>query len=194
MDKEKNVLFDPGFAPLVMDFIGVAGYTYYMFCANNNTKFKRLNFPHTLRKIESSLKGTVAFYLGCMLWASYLKTIDNAVIEGNQLLNEDIKDENEYLGELDFLIELIEEKLPKDCKYYTNKPYNKDDRYLSVLKTYREFLKINNGFIHVDTTDKIKLPENLKKVEDINIVYNNLISAINNKNIISILDMYDILF
>lgn len=194
MDNVKNkVLFDPGFAPIIIDSLGVAGYTYYMFSANNNTKFKRLNFPHTLRKIEASLIDTVSFYLGCMLWASCLKNGENAIIEGNQLLGEE-NIEKEYTNELDFLIDLVENQLPRDCKYYLNKEYEKNENFLTILKNYREFLVVNKGFTSCDTTDKIVIPDNFKKFKDCKKVSANIKKAIEDKNIREILDMYGELF
>ena len=44
MKDEKIILFDPGFAPLVIDSIGQVGYTYYMFSAVPDLKLKRLNY------------------------------------------------------------------------------------------------------------------------------------------------------
>ncbi len=190
---ENKVLFDPGFAPLIINSLGVAGYTYYMFSANNNVKFKRLNFPHTLRKIEASLVDTASFYLGCMLWASYLKEGAKAAIEGNQLLGEE-NIEKEYTSEIDFLIDLIENQLPRDCKYFLNKEYEKNEKFLVILKNYREFLVANKGFTDCDTTDKIILPDNFKPLKDSKKVCADIKKAIENKNIQEILEMYSELF
>ena len=113
----KKVKFDPGYAPIVIDSFGQVGYTYYTFSAISDLKLKRLNFPHTLRKIERFLKTNIAFYLGCLMWASYIKQFDNAELEGNQLLGEECSEE-EYTSEINFLIDFVSNQLPKDSKYY----------------------------------------------------------------------------
>ena len=41
-------------------------------------------------------------------------------------------------------------------------------RRCGILDTYREFLKINEGFVKVQTTSDVKLPENLKSVDETN--------------------------
>ena len=42
MMNDKKVLFDPGYAPLVLDSIGQVGYTYYIFSAIPNPKLKKI--------------------------------------------------------------------------------------------------------------------------------------------------------
>ena len=163
--KDKTVLFDPGFAPLVIDYIGQTGYSYYTFSAVPDVKLKRLNFPHTLRKLEKLIKINASFYLGCMLWASYIKTFDDYKIEGNMLLGEDAKEE-EYTNEISFLVDLVKTQLPKDSKYYLSKPLNMDNRYLTIFETYKDFLIINQGFVNCSKTNQIELPKNLKPLEN----------------------------
>lgn len=191
----KKVKFDPGYAPLVLESFGQVGYTYYIFNAIPNLKLKRINFPHTLRKIESYLKINIAFYLGCLLWASYIKQFDNAKIEGNQLLGEKCSEE-EYTSEINFLIDVIEVQLPRDSKYYINKPYDSDSRYLPILKAYKEFLIINDGFVNCSKVNQIKLPETFKKLssEQMELINNQIQNAIENKDICLLFDCYDLLF
>ena len=133
MMNDKKVLFDPGYAPLVIDSIGQVGYTYYVFSAVPNVKLKKINFPHTLSKINRLLKDNISFYLGCLLWGSYISQFADYQIDGNKLLGEDAKEE-EYTSEINFLIDLIEIQLPRDCKYYQNKNFEVDERYLKILK------------------------------------------------------------
>ena len=195
MKDEKIILFDPGFAPLVIDSIGQVGYTYYMFSAVPDLKLKRLNFLHIYNKLQKLLKTNIAFYLGCLMWASYIKKFDNYKIEGNKLLGEDCKEE-EYTSEIDFLIDFIVNQLPRDCKYYQNRKYISDEKYLPILKTYRDFLVLNKGFVECDNTNQIVLPKNIKKLSDTekDNLNEKIQQALLNKNIDELLDSYTLIF
>lgn len=193
--ENKKVKFDPGYAPLIIDSIGQVGYTYYIFSAGGNTKIKKINFPMVFKKIEKLLKTNIAFYLGCLLWANCIAQVKNAEIEGNKLLGEDAK-EKEYTGEISFLIELVETTLCRDCKYYLGKPYVPDNRYLPILKTYKDFLIINQGFVNCSNTNQIKLPENLKKPkeDELKLIEEKITQAINNKDIAALFECYELIF
>ena len=194
MKEKDKVLFDPGYAPIVIDSLGVVGYTYYMFSASKDMRVKKINFPSVFKKIENLLKINVSFYLGCLLWASCIASIDNGELEGNKLLGEDAKEE-EYTSEIDFLIELVEKGLNRDTKYYINKPYDPDKRYLPILKTYRDFLVINKGFTSCQYTNQIVLPENLKKLNknQIEALKEKINSAIASKDVTLLLDEYELI-
>ena len=142
METKNTIPFDPGFAPLIINSIGQVGYVYYMFNAVKNPKIKRQNFPLVSLKLEKLLRENIAFYLGCLLWGCYISSLDNYEIEGNKLLGEDCKEE-EYTSEIDFLIDFIENQYVRDYKYYKNKIYTPDEKYLPILKAYKEFLISN---------------------------------------------------
>ena len=195
MKDEKIILFDPGFAPLVIDSIGQVGYTYYMFSAVPDLKLKRLNFLHIYNKLQKLLKTYFSFFFCCLMWASYIKKFDNYKIEGNKLLGEDCKEE-EYTSEIDFLIDFIVNQLPRDCKYYQNRKYIPDEKYLPILKTYRDFLVLNKGFVECDNTNQIVLPKNIKNLSDIekDNLNEKIQQALLNKNIDELLDSYTLIF
>jgi len=194
MEKNETVLFDPGYAPIVIDSIGQIGYTYYMFSAINNLKIKKINFPGVLNKLEKYLKTNVAFYLGCMLWASYIKQFKGAKIEGNKLLGE-VCEEKEYLSEIEFLIDFVKSTLLRDSKYYLNKTYTPDKRYLPILEAYREFLILNKGFCSCANVDDIILPNSIKALEEFEEANKNIQEAIKEGNIDGLLDnSYSLLF
>lgn len=194
-DNNKIIQFDPGYAPLIVDSIGQVGYTYYMFSAVKNVKIQRQNFPLVSVKLEKLLKTNIAFYLGCLLWASYISNLDNYDIEGNKLLGEECSEE-EYTSEINFLIDFVKNRLPRDYKYFKNKPYTPDKRYLPILEAYREFLILNNGFVNCSLTNQIVLPSALKKLDDTNSqkVYDEIHAAINSKNLEKLFDLYEIIF
>lgn len=192
---EKTVKFDPGYAPIVIEALGQVGYNYYTFSAIPDLKLKRINFPHVLRKIEKSLKVNVAFYLGCLLWAGYIKQFEEAEIDGNKLLGEECS-EDEYTSEINFLIDFIETQLPKDFKYYLSKNYIADEKFLPILKAYKEFLILNGGFCNVSKVNQIKLPETIKKIDkkDLNYINEQIQNAIQNKDVTLLFDCYSYLF
>lgn len=191
----KKVKFDPGYAPIVMNAFGQVGYAYYTFSAIPNMKLKKINFPHTLRKIETFLKSNVAFYLGCLLWASYIVQFKEAEIEGNKLLGE-VCDEAEYTSEINFLIDTISNQLPKDSKYYLGKPYIADERYLPILETYKNFLILNKGFVNCSKVNQIIIPENLKKLKnnELSLINEKIQQAIEQKEIEQLFDCYNLIF
>ncbi len=192
MEKKKKVLFDPGYAPIVIDSIGQIGYVYYMFSAIPNLKLKRLNFPITFKKIEKLLKINISFYLGCLLWANIISNCKDCEIEGNKLLGEDAK-EDEYTSEINFLIDFLEKDFSRDCKYFMNKEYVPDEKYIKILKTYRKFLVINRGFVECSNTNQIKLPDCCKSFDEgvIDLVKEKIDFAISNKDLTSLFDCYN---
>lgn len=196
MKKHRNKIeFDPGFAPVVMESLGQVGYNYYIFSSIPDKKLKRLNFNVISSKLEKHLKTNVAFYLGCLLWASYISQFDDCEIEGNKLLGEACE-EKEYTDELDFLIDFIENQFPRDTKYFQNRIYNPDERFIPILKAYREFLVINKGFCNCSNTSQIIIPKSLKKPtkKQLDKIKDDIQKAIENKNIDSLLDSYEFIF
>ena len=191
----KKVKFDPGYAPIVMNALGQVGYNYYIFSAIPNVKLKKMNFPRTLRKLEGFLKTNIAFYLGCLLWASYIMQFGEAELDGNKLLGEDCSEE-EYTSEINFLIDTITKELPRDCKYYLNKNYECDEKYLPILETYKQFLILNNGFCKISNVSQIKLPENLKKLssEDLKLIYEKIMHSIQTKEIEQLFECFNLIF
>ena len=194
MNDRNKVLFDPGFAPIAINYIGQVGYTYYMFNAVNNIKIKKQNFPLVSIKLEKLLRANVSFYLGCLLWACYISQFDNYEIEGNKLLGEECTQE-EYTREIDFLIDFVENQFNRDYKYFKNKLYTPDKKYLPILKAYKEFLILNNGFVNCSNTSQIVLPSYFKKIEkeQLNNIYEQIQKAINSKNLEILFDCFDLI-
>ena len=192
---ENKILFDPGYAPIVIDALGQVGYVYYTFSAIPNVKLKRLNFAHTFRKLEHYLKINISFYLGCLLWASYISQFENKEIEGNKLLGEECSEE-EYTSEINFLIDFVSNQFPRDVKYFQSKTYEADERYLSILETYKQFLILNSGFVNCSNTNQIVMPENLKKPskEDLIKINEEIQKAIKEKDVTQLLECFNLIF
>ena len=160
IDTKDNVQFDPGFIQHMSAFEPNIEYVYRSLNSCRNFNQKKMQFKMFYPKIQSLLKNYLGFYLGCILWAVYIKSLGEKPITGNLCYGGEFS-ENETLEEVDFIKSYIEQ-LKKDTKYYLNQNFLIDEESLKVLDVYREFLKVNEGFVKVQTTTDVKLPESLK--------------------------------
>jgi len=191
----ESVLFDPGYSKCVLGFSDSIEFMYSVFEEQiMPLKQKKFQFSVLLPKIKSMTEQNISFYLGCLLWASYIKSKKNAVIEDNPCLNETY-DEESSLEESKYLLQFVEEKLPRDVKYFLNKPCEKNEKYTTILKTYNEFLKLNQGFTKTKTTDDIILPDNIKtpgktELKEIKKVID---EALNQKDLVQLMKGYSLI-
>lgn len=160
IDTIDNVQFDPGFIQHMSAFEPNIEYVYSSLNSCRNFNQKKMQFKMFYPKIQSLLKNYLGFYLGCILWAVYIKSLGEKTITGNLCYGGEFS-ENGTLEEVDFIKAYIEQ-LKKDAKYYLNQDFSIDEESLKVLDAYREFLKVNEGFVKVQTTTDVKLPESLK--------------------------------
>lgn len=164
MNIENDVPFDPGFIQHISAFEPNIEYVYNTLNSYSNFNRKKQQFKMFYPQIQSLLKNYLGFYLGCILWAVYITQFDNKPITGNLCYGGEYS-ENDTLEEVDFITKYIE-RLKKDVKYYTGQNFSIDSESMNILDAYREFLKINEGFVKVSTTSDIKLPKGLKNPED----------------------------
>lgn len=170
---ENTVLFDPGYGKYLSSFIANINVTY-----SNMAKFKNINqrkflFQKIYSQIVDIINQNSAFYLGCLLWATYVHSIKGAELSGNLCLGGEY-DEDKELQELKFMIEFIK-SFSRDTKYYLNKEYSFPEYKMDVLNIYIEFSKLNKGFVSSKSSDDIKLPtilktptkENIQKIYDV---------------------------
>ena len=160
-----EVKFDPGFIQHMSAFVPNIEYVYNTLAQFRNFNQKKQHFKMFYPKIQSLLKTYIGFYLGCMLWAIYIKQFDDAKILNNLCFGGEY-DEKESLSEVDFIIEYIEQ-LKKDAKYYAGQEFVLDETSSKILENYREFLKVNEGFVKTQTTNDIKIPQSLKIPADL---------------------------
>ena len=111
------------------------------------------------KKLLEVFDNNVAFYIGCLMWASYIKTQPKQKILSNHCFGKECNPE-ENTAETDFMIQFTE-LFPKDMKYYLAKDYSFDGKVVALLKTYREFLVLNEGFVKSEFNTDIILPENV---------------------------------
>ncbi len=172
-----KVKFDPGIGYFVVDFNNFINDVYSQLMSFRTIHQKRARFKLYSNKIITNIKNNIAFYLGCLLWAYYIKKVnaDNPKeIEGNVFLNmtEEEKNNYDYMIQVNFM-ENYFDSYERDFLYYTGQETKIPEEWKSILALYIEFLEKNKGFINTKTTEDIILPDllsNKKISEDINTI------------------------
>ena len=183
MDFSKGVLFDPGYSQHTVAFatnIDAAYNVIFSFKSMNQRKFRFRNvYPQILKLVEH----TVGFYLGCLLWASYITNKfeeDPKDILDNDYLGKTV-DEEAMLYEVNYLISYLD-KLKKDCKFYLAKECNLPQDWYEIMSVYKDFLVGNKFLVNAKTTKDIMLPPQIKKLsnEDMEKVLEIIYAAVSN--------------
>lgn len=150
-----EALFDPGFTKSLIPLSIDTKYFYDELNMIKNFNIKKSEFRIALPKLAQLTERHIGFYVGCMLWGAYLKTLGSEKIIGNPFLGKEYEEEP-ALSEINFIFDFVK-KLDKDSKYYIGKPYTFDPQKLEILELYKEFIKKNESFVNTDTVDKIVL-------------------------------------
>lgn len=150
-----EALFDPGFTKSLIPLSLDTKYFYDELNMIKNFNIKKSEFRIALPKLAQLTERHIGFYVGCMLWGAYLKTLGSEKIIGNPFLGKEYEEEP-ALSEINFIFDFVK-KLDKDSKYYIGKPYTFDPKKLEILELYKEFIKKNESFVNIDTVDKIVL-------------------------------------
>ena len=182
-----GVQFDPGFVKHMSAFIPNIQYVYNSLSQFKNFNQRKMQFKMYFPKIQSLIKNYMGFYLGCMMWAVYIKQFDNEEILNNLCFGGEYSDE-ETLGEVDFIKEYLEQ-LKKDAKYYIGQNYSYDENYLKILYAYREFLKVNEGFVKTQKTNDLVIPSVIKipSKEDLTLISKEINNVVENGDLYSLL-------
>ena len=150
-----EALFDPGFTKSLIPLSLDTKYFYDELNMIKNFNIKKSEFRIALPKLAQLTERHIGFYVGCMLWGAYLKTLGSEKIIGNPFLGKAYEEEP-ALSEINFIFDFVK-KLDKDSKYYIGKPYTFDPKKLEILELYKEFIKKNESFVNTYTVDKIEL-------------------------------------
>ena len=154
-------LFDPGYSQHLVSLIFSLEDMYGDINKFKNLGQKKFRFKQYYSGIVKLLRQNTAFYLGCLLWATYLANQEEGDIANNYCLGKEY-DEAQSLIELDFLIK-FSQTFSKDTKYYMGIDYKFPEEDEALLGTYREFAVLNEGFVNIKSTSDLKLPDSLKK-------------------------------
>lgn len=174
----KEIQFDPGFIQHMSAFVPNIEYVYDTLRSCRDFNRKKQQFRMFYPKIQSLLKNYLGFYIGCILWAMYIKQFDNAKILNNLCFGGEYN-EKETLSEVNFIIDYIEQ-LKKDVKYYTGQNFSIDSTSISIIEVYKEFLKVNEGFVKTQTTNDVKIPESLRTPTDLEEIHKSIEKVVEN--------------
>lgn len=156
----KGLEFDPGFAPYILAFQGTVEYLYADINRFRNFSQKKLKFMQYHKKILEVFNNNLGFYVGCLMWAAYIKTQPEQELLSNHCLGQPY-DEKENISDTQFMLKFVE-LFSKDMKYFLGKEFAFDENITKLLKIYEEFLVINKGFTESKTNTDIKLPSVVK--------------------------------
>lgn len=108
----KGLEFDPGFAPYIMAFRGTVEYLYMDINRFKNLSQRKMKFRQYYKKFLELFNNNLGFYVGCLMWAAYIKTQPEQDILNNNCLDGEYNEE-ENVSDVDFMIKFLE-LLPKD--------------------------------------------------------------------------------
>lgn len=154
-------LFDPGYSQHLVSLIFSLEDMYGDINKFKNLGQKKFRFKQYYPGIVKLLRQNTAFYLGCLLWATYLVNQEEGDIANNYCLGKEYN-EQQSLIELDFLIK-FSQTFSKDTKYYMGTDFKFPEEDAGMLGTYRAFAVMNEGFVNIKKTTDLKLPEDIKK-------------------------------
>ncbi|MBQ4115641.1 hypothetical protein IJD34_09605 [bacterium] len=156
----KGLEFDPGFAPYILAFTGSVEYIYLDINKFKNLSQKKMKFMQYHKKILELFNNNLGFYVGCLMWAAYLKTQPEQEILSNHCFGKEYNEE-ENKADTQFMLEFTK-LFPKDMKYYLGKNYEFESNIIKLLETYEEFLALNKGFVNTKTNSDLVLPTSVK--------------------------------
>lgn len=193
--KTNSVLFDPGYAQhttilsLSLEYI-YAGINQFKNLGQRKMKFKMM-YPQITQIVDNN----VGFCLGCLLWASYIKSLGDSIqIEGNPCIG-GTYDEAETVEEADYSIEYFTQ-LKKDVKYYLGKDYQINPMYITILELYKEFLTLNKGFVDTKETKDVILPEKLSvpNTENSDKIHEKIQEVIKTGKLLDLLEVFNLIY
>lgn len=186
-----TVEFDPGIGNLADSLYSEA----YVIENDMSTMPQRARkmryFQAVYKRIVKVMLNNLAFYNGCLAWAYCIKNLDSeATISGNPFVSLTDEQKANYAptDSVDFFIEYLPQ-FYSNLKYYNIKGVQLPENTDYILNTYREFVAVNEGFINAYKTADIILPDNVnfsKSAEDLK---NEILSAVENKNILTLLSL-----
>lgn len=161
MTKTLNGLeFDPGFGPYILAFRGAVEYLYIDINKFKNLSQKKMKFRQYYKKILEIFNNNLGFYVGCLMWAAYIKTQPKQEILSNHCYGQEYN-EQENISDTQFMINFTN-LFPKDTKYFLSENFQFEENIIKLLHVYEEFLILNKGFVNSKYNTDIILPESVK--------------------------------
>ena len=162
--KEK-VPFDPGYSKFTASFPKEAITHLEEVSKLKQNHQKKFALTNLESQVVPMIRLCASFYLGCVLWGSYLsiKFKDDArEIEGNPvfLLSEEERTKLCYNEEIELITDFIN-KLEKASVFYLKRSSRLNPELVPYFEIYDKFIRLNDNFINLKSTDEIKIPEEM---------------------------------
>lgn len=156
----KGLEFDPGFGPYILAFRGTVEYLYMDIKKFKNFSQRKVKFLQYHKKFIEIFNNNLGFYVGCLMWAAYIKTQPKQKILSNHCFGTEYNEEAN-ISDTQFMLKFTE-LFSKDMKYYLNQSYSFDENIIKLLQVYEKFLVINKGFVSSEFNTDIELPQAVK--------------------------------
>ena len=157
--EKEGVEFDPGFGPYIYALKGSLRYIYLDINKFKNFSQKKTKFLQFHKKILELFENNLGFYIGCLMWGAYLKTLPKQEILSNNYYGLEISEE-ENKSETQFMLGFCQ-SFSRDMKYFLAKEYSFDEKVVKLIETYEEFLILNKAFTEAKYNTDIILPESI---------------------------------
>lgn len=156
MDFKNDIPFDLGLGQHLQDIVEGFEFAYAKLNNIKNFNIKKSQFQSFYPVFIKEINNYINFYIGCLIWAYFIKQFEDKEILNNPMLNKEVSDENgNYM--VDYLINFLS-KFEKDVKYYMNKPYKFDQKIYDLLNLYKKFLTENKQFTNTKTSKDLIVP------------------------------------
>lgn len=152
--------FDPGYGRHLVSLVFSIEDMYTDINKFKNLNQKKFYFKQYYPGMLKLLKQNTEFYLGCLLWAVYLKAQPEGAIIGNHCLGREYEEESS-LVELIFLMNFMR-TFSKDTKYFLGQDFKYSEDDMNMLEIYKEFAQMNEGFVKTEKNTDLKLPSSIK--------------------------------
>lgn len=156
----KGIEFDPGFGPHILAFNETLDYLYMDINRFKNFNQKKVKFMQYHKKVVDMMNNNLGFYVGCLLWAAYIKTQPKQEITGNHCFGKEYNEEYN-ISDTQQMLQFVE-LFPKDMKYFLGKEFFFESNIVPLIKVYEEFLVLNKGFTESKYNTDIVLPASIK--------------------------------
>ena len=153
-------LFDPGYGRHLVSLIFSLEDMYGDINKFKNLNQKKFYFRQYYPGMIKLLNQNIAFYMGCLLWAVYLKNQPEGEVINNHCLGKEYN-EDSSLVELLFLMKFMR-TFSKDTKYYMGQDFKYSESDMEMLEIYKEFAQMNEGFVKTEKNTDLKLPTSVK--------------------------------
>jgi len=163
--------FDPGFSELLPDFPDNAISLLKEISSIKQNHQKKFAFTNYERQICAVIKVYSAFYLGCLLWgsflAAYFQNSPAEIVDNPMLQLTDEEKSSVAQDKLSGVILTLVGELNKSAQFYLKRNSFIKPEWVNILQIYKKFTEINNSFLRTKSTSDIMLPEEIEYMKNL---------------------------